>query len=290
MGRIAIAGSERGQLFHELRRTCPADVELVALSGPDGQRLDIRDAEAVRRAFEAVQPQALINAAAWTAVDRAEHEPDAARAVNADGAAHLAAAAAAVGAHVVQVSTDFVFGDSDGRPFPTDAPTAPLGVYGQTKLEGEERVRQAAPQAAIIRTAWVYSSHGQNFVKSMLRLMRERDELGVVADQIGSPTWARSLAQACWAAAVQRVSGTLHWSGAGVASWYDFALAIRDESLALGLLQRATPVRPLATHEYPTPAARPAYSVMELGPSGAALGLQPAHWRADLVRMLGELE
>ena len=289
MGRVAIAGSDRGQLFHELHRTCPDDVELVALTGANGQRLDIRDADAVRRAVEAIAPEALINAAAWTGVDKAESEPEAAHAVNARGAAHLATAAAGVGAHVVQISTDFVFGGSDGRPFPTDAPTAPLGVYGQSKLEGERRVRDVAPAASIIRTAWVYSSHGQNFVHSMLRLMRERDELGVVADQIGAPTWARSLAEACWTAARQRVSGTWHWSGAGVASWYDFALAIRDESMRLGLLQRATPVRPLATREYPTPAVRPAYSVLELGPSSAALGLQPDHWRADLVRMLGEL-
>ena len=199
-------------------------------------------------------------------------------------------AAAAIGAHMVHVSTDFVFGESDGRPFATDAPPSPLGVYGRSKLDGERRVLDAAPNAAILRTSWVHSAHGQNFVKSMLRLMAERDELGVVADQIGAPTWAHSLGRACWAAATGRVPGTLHWSGAGVASWYDFSQAIRDEAIALGLLDdSAATVRPLATHEYPTPAARPAYSVLELGPSAAALGLQPDHWRADLVRMLGEL-
>jgi len=287
--RVAVAGSARGQLFHELLRTCPADVELLPLNGTGDERLDIRDADAVRSAVAALAPDALINAAAWTAVDRAESEPEAAHAVNAAGAGHLAAAAAAADAHLVHVSTDFVFGASDGRPFATDAPTGPLSVYGRTKLDGEQRVREAAPEAAILRTAWVYSSHGQNFVKSMLRLMGERDELGVVADQIGAPTWARSLAGACWAAATGRVSGTLHWSGAGVASWYDFAQAIRDEATALGLLENAARVRPITTREYPLPAPRPAYSVLEIAPSAAALGLQPDHWRADLVRMLGEL-
>jgi len=289
MRRVAVAGSPRGQLFHELGRTRPADVELLPLSGGAGERLDIRDADAVRAAVETLAPDALINAAAWTAVDGAEADPEGARAVNATGAGHLAAAAAAVGAHMVHVSTDFVFGASDGRPFAIDAPTGPLSVYGRTKLEGERLVRKEAPDATVLRTAWVYSSHGQNFVKSMLRLMGERDELGVVVDQIGAPTWAYPLAGACWAAATGRVSGTLHWSGAGVASWYDFAQAIRDEATALGLLENAARVRPIATHEYPLPAPRPAYSVLEIAPSAAALGLQPDHWRADLVRMLGEL-
>jgi len=187
------------------------------------------------------------------------------------------------------VSTDFVFGPGDGSPFATDAATAPMGVYGQTKLDGEMAVRKACPDAAIVRTAWVYSSHGNNFVKTMLRLMNDRDEIGVVADQIGSPTWAKSLAQALWSATEQRASGTFHWTGAGAASWYDFAVAILEEGRTLGLVSRDVDVRPLSTAEYPTPASRPAYSVMDLVSTRAALGLNPSHWRADLRAMLGEL-
>ncbi len=286
--RVLIAGSERGQLFHELMRCVPGGVEARALSA-DGERVDVTDAARVARLVEDIQPHAIINAAAWTGVDTAESEADAARRVNVDGARNLAAAAESVGAHFSHVSTDFVFGPGNGSPFAIDAPTGPMSVYGHTKLDGEIAVRDACPGAAIVRTAWVYSSHGSNFVKTMLRLMAERDELGVIADQVGSPTWARSLAEALWQAATLRSSGMFHWTGAGVASWYDFAVAIRDEARALDLLDSDVRVKPLTTAEYPTPAARPPYSVMELGSTCAALGLTPTHWREDLRAMLREL-
>lgn len=286
--RVLIAGSERGQLFHELMRTVPADVDAIALSD-GGERVDIADAGAVARILSDVQPDAVINAAAWTGVDSAETELDAARRVNADGAQNLAVAAHAVGAWFAHVSTDFVFGSGTGSPFATNAVTAPMGAYGQTKLEGELAVREACPSAAIVRTAWVYSSHGNNFVKTMLRLMNDRDEIGVVADQIGCPTWAYSLAEALWTAENKKVSGIFHWTGAGAASWYDFAVAVLEEGRALDLVTRDVNVKPLSTAEYPTPAMRPPYSVMDLTTTRAALGINPSHWRADLRAMLGEL-
>lgn len=286
---VAIAGSARGQVFDALFDSVPDGVEAVALNGSDGARLDISDADAVHRALDAVQPAAIINAAAWTGVDTAEAQPDAARAVNAEGAAHLARAAAEGGAHLVHLSTDFVFGPGDGRPFATDAPTEPLGAYGRSKRDGELAVHAIAEDAAVLRTAWVYSAHGQNFVKTMLKLMASRDEIGVVADQFGSPTWARSLARAVWRASERTLGGTLHWTGAGVASWHDFACTIHDEGLRRGLLERPVRIKALSTAEYPTPAARPAYSVLDLTDSCARLDLHPDHWQQELSHMLDEL-
>lgn len=286
--RVVIAGSPRGQLFHELMRSAPAGVEAVALA-EGGHRVDVTDRDAVVACLDKLQPDAIINASAWTGVDTAETDAEAARRVNVDGARHLAEAAQSLGAHFSHVSTDFVFGPGDGRPFATDAATGPMGVYGQTKLDGELAVRDAVASSAIVRTAWVYSSHGNNFVKTMLRLMNDRDEIGVIADQVGSPTWAHALAKALWRASERRVEGTFHWTGAGVASWYDFALAVYEEGKARGLVQRDVIVKPLTTAEYPTPAARPPYSVMDLVSTRTTLDLNPSHWRDDLRAMLGEL-
>jgi dTDP-4-dehydrorhamnose reductase len=188
----------------------------------------------------------------------------------------------------VYVSTDFVFDGAQGRPYAPDDVPNPLSVYGRTKLAGEEVVRRTfAGAALVVRTAWVYSAVGQNFALTMLRLMRERDAVDVVSDQIGSPTWAESLARALWAAAARpEVRGTHHWTDAGVASWYDFAVAIQEEALAAGLLARPVPVRPLRTEEYPTPARRPAYSVLATSQTREALGLPAVHWRTNLRLML----
>ncbi len=288
MGTRVIITGAAGQLGRELCTTAPAAFDCIALTRAD---LDVSDPEAVATRLSELAPELVINAAAYTAVDAAEKNEQQAFRINAEGPAHLARACSELGARLLHVSTDFVFDGRSGSPYTPDAPTAPLGVYGKSKLAGELAVREQQPQALILRTGWVYSRHGGNFVKTMLRLMAERDSLAVVADQVGTPTWARGLAQALWVAAENpAVSGILHWSDAGVCSWYDFALAIRDEALALGLLERSLPVHPITSADYPTPAQRPAYSVLAKESSWQALGLTGTHWRSQLRAMLEELK
>lgn len=286
--RVAVTGSERGQLHRALFACVPPGIEAFPLSGADGGRLDITDRDAVLRAVAALRPDAIVNAAAWTAVDLAEAQPEAARAVNALGPAHLAEAASERGSHLVQVSTDFVFGTGDGTPFAEDAPTAPLGVYGATKREGELAVLEGAPGAAVVRTAWMHSAQPGNFVSTMLRLMGERETLSVVADQVGAPTRAASVATALWRTVARRTGGTLHWTGAGVASWYDFAVAIAEEGEARGLVPPDRRVRAICAREYATPAARPSWSVLSLVRTQEVLGLEAPHWRDGLRATLDE--
>jgi dTDP-4-dehydrorhamnose reductase len=230
----------------------------------------------------------VINAAAYTGVDAAERETELAGAVNAQGAAHLAGECRRVGARLIHLSTDYVFDGAQGHPYrPGDHPN-PLGVYGRTKLAGEREVaRLSGGDALILRSGWLYSERGRNFVLTMLRLLQERDEVGVVCDQVGTPTWCRSLAEAVWAAADRpQLSGLHHWTDAGEASWHEFAVAILEEALALGLLHRAVPIRPLRSDQYPTPARRPSYSVLDATETSAALELRPRHWRINLHLML----
>jgi dTDP-4-dehydrorhamnose reductase len=242
--------------------------------------------------MERERPSLVIQAAAYTDVDGAEQHPDRAAAVNTDGAANVAQAATRIGARMIHISTDFVFDGRQGRPYaPHDLPH-PLGVYGRTKLAGEREVaRITQGSALVVRTAWVYSVHGRNFVRTMLRLMSDQDSIGVVCDQVGTPTWGRGLAKALWTAAERPdLCGILHWTDAGVASWYDFALAIQEEALALGLLTRAVPVLPLRTDEFPAVARRPSFSVLDKTSGWAALGGPAPHWRANLRSMLEGLE
>jgi dTDP-4-dehydrorhamnose reductase len=286
--KVFITGAG-GQVASALQNSAPAGVEVTALG--HGQ-LDIADARAVAQAVAAVQPQVLINAAAYTAVDKAESDSAKAFKVNADGPGYLAEAAGRCGARYLHISTDFVFDGAQSHPYaPADAPR-PLGVYAASKFAGERRVREVlGDEALILRTAWVYAAVGSNFVKTMLKLMRERGSIKVVSDQVGSPTWAASVATALWAAVGHpEVSGTLHWTDAGVASWYDFALAIAEEAASAGLLPYTPEVLPIGTAEYPTAARRPAYSVLACAGTARALGLQQAHWRVNLRRMLMELQ
>lgn len=285
--RVLITGGDSGQLKWELTRTVPAGIELVSY-GAD--RLDITDQKKVAAVMQKLQPEYVINAAAYTAVDQAETEKTAAYAVNHIGVRILCEESLAVGASLIHVSTDFVFGSSHGSPFLVNSPTNPVSIYGQSKLAGEQVVAQLMPDTGlIIRTAWVYSSFGNNFVKTMLRLMRERDSIGVIADQVGSPTWANSLAQAIWHAASAGTTGVHHWTDAGVASWYDLAVAIYEEGQALGLLDKATEIKALRTDQYPTPAQRPTYSVMDTTHTAEALDFPPKHWRVELRQMMREL-
>jgi len=284
--RVFITGSDRGQLHWELLRSKPAGITLLKLP----ERLDITDRTLVLDAIKQLSPDVIINAAAYTAVDKAETDKEAAAAVNTRAVETLGLAAATAKAHLVHVSTDFVFGKGDGSPFVEDANVDPVSVYGKTKLAGERILINALPDSSlIVRTAWVYSSHGSNFVKTMLRLMKERGEVGVIADQIGSPTWANALARALWSAAEQKSVGVMHWTGAGVASWYDFAVAIAEEGRLLGLLDNDVIVNALTTEQFPTPAARPHFSVLELTRTWNRLGIKGAHWREDLRIMLKEL-
>jgi dTDP-4-dehydrorhamnose reductase len=284
--KVLVTGAG-GQLGHSLVRSAPAGIELVATGSAD---FDLREVEAIAERVADIAPDLLINAAAYTAVDRAESDRDTAAAINRDAVGALAAAAARRGAGFVHVSTDFVFGNGASRPIPVDAATDPLGVYGRTKRDGEDAARAAHPDALIVRTAWVYSARGANFVKTMLRLMRERDELRVVADQIGAPTYAPGLANALWTMARTGLSGTFHYSDRGVASWYDFAVAIAEEAEAIGLLDKRVAVLPIRTEDYPTPAVRPTYSLLDTSQTYAALGHPGTHWRVNLRKMLTELE
>jgi dTDP-4-dehydrorhamnose reductase len=281
--KVLVVGAG-GQLGQELQRTSGPGVECLPMTRA---QLDIADVVAVSESLRAVAPQLVINAAAYTAVDNAEAETDAARRGNVDGPLALAQACAQQGVRLIHISTDFVFDGTASQPYKPDAATAPLGEYGRSKRAGELAVQSVLPQALILRTGWVYSRYGSNFVKTMLRLMSERDDLAVVADQVGTPTWAHGLAEAVWASAARpQLSGIYHWSDAGVCSWYDFAVAICEEALALGLLARPVNIRPIAAIEYPTPACRPAYSVLDKTDSWRDFALAGVHWRQQLRAML----
>lgn len=280
--RVVVTGAG-GQLGRALQRTVPARVQCIALSHA---ALDITDATAIARVLDEHQPVAVINAAAYTAVDRAEDEADAATALNITAPRLLAEATAARGIRLLHISTDFVFGGSAGQPYAPDAATAPQGVYASSKRDGELAVLAAQPDALILRTAWVYGPEGRNFVKTMLRLMASRDEISVVADQIGTPTFVDGLAHALWRALDCGLSGYQHWTDAGTASWYDFAVAIAEDAAALGLLSKQPRVIPIRTEDYPTPAHRPSYSVLDKTTTWAALELIPPHWRVALRRVL----
>jgi dTDP-4-dehydrorhamnose reductase len=285
--KVLLTGSG-GQLGRALTLCAPAGTELVAL---DHASLDLADPVAIERAVAAHRPRVVINAGAYTAVDRAESDRDAAFAVNATAPGVLARACRAHGARLVHVSTDYVFDGTKGVPYlPDDAP-APRNVYGASKLEGERRVAEVAGLSwFIVRTAWVYDATARNFLTTMLRLFRERSEVSVVADQVGTPTSAASLARTLWrAAAADGEPATLHYTNAGVASWYDFAAAIHEEARALRLLARDVRVRAIVSDEYPTPARRPAYSVLEKRATLERLRLTPIHWRAELRAVLREM-
>lgn len=281
--KALIVGS-KGQLGRGLAATAPAGATIVA---HDIDTLDITDGDAVAALVQSERPDLILNAAAYTAVDKAESEEDLALAINATAVGHLAAAARKSGARLVHVSTDFVFDGVSGVPYAPDALPNPSSAYGRTKLAGE---KLAGDDALVVRTAWVYAPTGGNFVRTMLRLMGERPEVRVVADQIGTPTYAPGLAAALWTMAGQNLTGIHHYTDAGAASWYDFAVAIQEEALAAGLLTQAVPVIPIATADYPTPATRPHYSVLDKTSTFAALGGPTPHWRDNLRKMIAAIK
>ena len=297
--KVLLTGAA-GQLGQALLASAPHGLVLIACSrsgGAGNLGLDLADAEACRAVVHEHRPDWLINAGAYTSVDKAESEPELAQAVNAGAPAAFAQALHATGGQLLQLSTDFVFNGAQGSPYRPEQQVDPLGVYGSSKAAGEAAALQLAG-ARVLRTSWVYGPVGKNFLLTMLRLIGEREQLGVVADQVGCPTSTQTLAAACWRAlgvglepaAAAALPQIMHWSDAGAASWYDFALAIGELGVAAGLLDHAAQVKPLTTAEYPTPAKRPSYSLLDCTTSRAALGLEPLHWRKALVEVLARVD
>jgi dTDP-4-dehydrorhamnose reductase len=283
-----------GQVGRELRRSLAplGDVVVATRDGRDADEVaDFDQPASLAGLIARTAPDVVVNAAAYTAVDRAETDAEAASRANAEAPAAIAEACAASGALLVHYSTDYVFDGSATRPYREDDITAPLGVYGASKLAGEEAIRASGARHAILRTAWVYAAHGKNFLLTMLRLAGEREELRVVADQVGAPTPAAWIADAT-AALIRHgvdVAGTWHLTAGGETSWHGFGEAIVDGAHARGMLERIPRVVAIATAEYPTPARRPAYSVLDTTRLRADFGIAPPDWRAGLQATLDEL-
>lgn len=279
--KVLITGAN-GQLGGALQRTAPAHADLNAIDADD---VDLAD-EAMLTARLAVEaPDILINAAAYTAVDRAEEDEAMAQAINADAVAIMAKAMQDHGGKLVHISTDFVFDGKASQPYQPDHPRAPISAYGRSKAAGEDHLQDTD---LLVRTSWVYEAGGANFVRTMIRLMNERDELNVVADQTGSPTWATGLAEVIWSLIEKGASGTFHHCDEGAVSWHDFAVAIAEEAKVAGLLESAPQINAITTTDYPTPAARPAYSVLDCTATRAFLGRAGTSWRENLRLMLKE--
>jgi dTDP-4-dehydrorhamnose reductase len=287
--RIVIIGA-RGQVGWELTQRAPL-LGHEALAW-DVAELDITDAAAVNRELAASGADVVINAAAYTAVDRAEQEPGLAFAVNRDGPAHLAAACVRLNIPLLHISTDYVYDGAKIDPYVEDDPTTPLGVYGASKLAGDEAVRQVLPRHLILRVSWVFGIHGHNFVKTILRLAREREELRVVADQYGCPTYAGDIADTLLELAGRTAEidanaawGTYHYCGEPATTWHGFASAIVELARAREPLVVQS-VTAIATVDYPLPSPRPVNSVLDCAKLAARFGIQPRPWRAGLEAML----
>ena len=284
MAKLLITGAD-GQVGQELRHLATHDSRSFHFTSRN--ELDITNAAAIDAYFERVRPDYCLNCAAYTAVDRAESEAELAARINTEGAVNLASACLRYSTRMLHLSTDYVYHNDWNRPLTEDAPTSPRGVYAKTKLSGDEIVRRLLPDASVVlRTSWVYSSFGNNFVKTMLRLGAERDELGIIYDQIGSPTYARDLAAAMLRLTESDAffqSGIYHYSNEGVCSWYDFAHAIFEMS------GTEVNLRPILTTQYPTPAERPPFSLLAKEKFRATFDMQIPYWRDSLRRCLGEL-
>jgi len=285
--KVLITG-KGGQLASELEKLAPEKFEVISVSRNE---LDITNELSVSDFIAKNKPDLVINAAAYTAVDQAETDCETAYAVNELGVMYLAQACKKIDARILHISTDFVFDGTSTSPYQTDSMHNPLNVYGASKLAGDVLLRQILPEASVIvRTAWLYSVNGNNFVKSMLRLMQEKEKIGIIYDQIGTPTWAEGLAKWLWVVASKaEVTGTYHWTDAGIASWYDFAVAIQELGLEKGLLSQGIPVLPIPGSEYPTAAKRPNFSVIDKASAEAVSGLNTVHWRKQLSLMMDGL-
>ncbi len=283
---MIIVIGKSGQLAQELAALGREDIRCLGRND-----IDITDSQDVANKLAACQPTAVINAAAYTAVDKAQSDEAAAYKLNHEAVAVLGEYCAAHNLHLVHVSTDYVFNGQYHRPITPATPRTPLGVYGASKAAGEAAL-EAIPKLSftIIRTAWVYSRFGHNFVYTMLKLMAQKPALGIVADQIGTPTCAAGLAQAAVHAAQHRISGIHHWTDTGVASWFDFAVAIQRIAQHKGLLEKTIPIAPITTEDFPTPARRPAYSVLcKASLATAFADIPQLHWETRLTAMLSDI-
>ncbi|MGB3403110.1 MAG: dTDP-4-dehydrorhamnose reductase [Microcoleaceae cyanobacterium] len=287
--QILLTGKD-GQLGEELYPLLSSIGNVIAV-GRDS--CDLANPDAISQVVEKTQPNIIVNAAAYTAVDKAESEPELAMAINGKAPGILATEAEKLGANLIHVSTDYVFNGEKNTPYLETDNTQPLGLYGESKLAGEQAILASNANAVILRTAWVYGAGGKgNFVKTMLRLAAQREELGVVVDQVGTPTWTGDLASAI-VDLIPRLNsetyGVYHYTNSGVTSWYDFAVAIFSIAQTLGIPLKIKQVKPITTAEYPTPARRPAYSVLSGRKISQVLGDFPPHWRQGLRNMLKQL-
>ena len=293
--KVLLTGA-KGQLGQALIAQQPGQIQLMTTNRT---QIDLADPKACMMAVQEHQPDWLINAGAYTAVDQAEREPELAYAVNAGAPRAFAEALQSSGGRLLQLSTDFVFNGAQGKPYATDQRRDPLGVYGSSKAAGEEAVEEVmagAGSATILRTSWLMGPVGKNFALTMLRLHRERDQIAVVADQVGCPTSTLTLAAACWRLinrswdhADLALPERLHWCDSGAASWYDVAVAIGDLGQELGLIKQPAVVKPISTADYPTPAKRPSYSLLDCLTSRRVLKLRGQHWRSALNDVLRQV-
>ena len=288
MKKVLLIGA-KGQVGQELQVTLPFLGEVISIGR---EELDLTNSEKIGQLIREIHPDYLVNAAAYTAVDKAETEPDLAYSINATAPKIMAESAEKIQAKFLHISTDYVFDGRKNTPYLETDLTNPLGVYGQSKLRGEEEIKTVNSQAIILRTAWVYGSYGKsNFVKTMLRLGKEREELKVVVDQVGSPTWSKDIATAITQLLinVDNPTGIYNFTNSGVASWFDLTKAIFEEAKISGIPLKIQRVIPITTAEYPTPAVRPAYSVLSSQKISQQLGYIPPYWRDSLKAMLNQL-
>lgn len=285
--KILLTGND-GQLGQELKQTL-APLGKLACFGRE--KMDLTQPNIIRQIIEEMKPNFIVNAGAYTAVDQAETEVELAHNINGIAPKIMAETAQKLGATLLHVSTDYVFDGQKNTPYLEENMTNPLSSYGKSKLAGENGIKEACQSYIILRTAWVYGTYGKsNFVKTMLRLGKEREEIRVVSDQVGSPTWTKDIAEAITKLLQQHSArGVYHFTNSGVASWYDFAVAIFEEAKHLGFPLKIRQVIPITTAEYPTPAKRPAYSVLSNQKISAILGTHPPYWRDSLRQMLKQL-
>ncbi|MBA6326399.1 dTDP-4-dehydrorhamnose reductase [Colwellia sp. MB02u-6] len=285
---IVVIGKS-GQLASEIAKLSVDDTNIICLGRLD---IDLLNVDSISEKLIDLAANAVINASAYTAVDLAETEPEQTYLLNSEAVGNLSMACANVKIKLVHVSTDFVFDGKSNLPYSVNDTVNPISVYGASKAEGEKLIQKYLPeQSCIIRTSWVYSTFGNNFVKTMIRFMAEKPELSIISDQIGTPTFAGGLAKICLHAAMNNTRGIHHYTDNGVASWYDFAVAIQELAIEKGLLDKVIPIKAIGTKDYPTPATRPNYSVLDKSTLKEQFpNIELMHWRKQLSKMLDVLK